>query len=202
MISIGNDIVSLSLTDTRRTCLPQFYNKILNTAEIELYHQGCTLLFEQYVWLLWSIKEAVYKCAKRHNTSLLFSPKKIAVQSITGVRSEAEFTCAATCNGVTYYGKSYLYDEVIHSVVTNQTPSHLDSLHWGLQFIDDDCSENQSAQVRELTRDAVSNMFDTASISFTRADAGYPQLVINNTVSELPLSFSHHGNYVAYALHM
>lgn len=198
MIGVGNDIVSLSLTDARRTRLPQFYNKILNAAEIELY-QGCTLPFEQYVWLLWSIKEAVYKCAKRHNTLLLFSPKKIAVQNIAEAQSGAVFTCTATCNGVTYYGKSYVYDEVIHSVVTNQTPFHLDDLHWGLQFIDDDCSGNQSAQVRELAKDAVSNMFGAGSISFTKADAGYPQLVINNSVSKLPLSFSHHGNYVAYA---
>ena len=201
MISIGNDIVSLNLTDTRRTRLPQFYNKILNAVEIE-QHQRCVLPFEQYVWLLWSIKEAVYKCAKRHNTTLLFSPKKIIVQNITGVQGGAEVTCAATCNRVTYYGKSYVYDQVIHSIATNQTPSRLDSIHWGLQFIGDDCNENQSAQVRELTRDAVSNMFGAASISFTSADAGYPQLVINNTISELPLSFSHHGNYVAYALYL
>ena len=63
MISAGNDIAALAKVNKERIPQPRFYSKILSDSERALYHQPqLTILpFENYVWLLWSVKESVYK---------------------------------------------------------------------------------------------------------------------------------------------
>lgn len=195
MISIGNDIVSLALVNKERTRLPQFYHKILNAPEIEL-HSQCSLPFEQYVWLLWSIKEAVYKCAQRHNTALLFLPKKITVQQVEQIAGE--FTSTASLDGNIFYGKSYVNNAAIHSIVSNHE-HYYTGMYWGEQFIDEDSSENQSLQVRALALSKLSSIYKGTSLHITKTVAGCPVLLVDGAVTSLPISFSHHGNYVAYS---
>src|ERR1700749_1556209 len=80
----GNDIVALSATDRGRTILPRFYTRILDAREQTLYNGQAvqTLPFDNYVWLLWSIKESVYKYKQRTSPELVFSPTKIPVREV------------------------------------------------------------------------------------------------------------------------
>ncbi len=84
MKSAGNDIVALRCIDIQRTGQFRFYSKILSTSEQTLYHQPllADMPFENYVWLLWSVKESVYKFLKRSIPDLIFSPTKICIQEI------------------------------------------------------------------------------------------------------------------------
>ena len=84
MSSAGNDIVALKAIDKQRTNHSRFYSKILSDAEQSLYcrQQGAEMPFENFVWLLWSIKESVYKYLKRTTPGLVFSPTKIIVRNI------------------------------------------------------------------------------------------------------------------------
>src|ERR1700761_7632079 len=77
--STGNDIVDLSATDPLRTCSHRFYSRIISGEEKTLYDQLGGLPFDNYVWLLWSIKESVYKYTSRTNTTLVFAPLTIPV---------------------------------------------------------------------------------------------------------------------------
>src|SRR5450756_2548986 len=84
MKSAGNDIVALRSVDKQRTSQFRFYSKILSALEQALYHQPqfTEMPFENYVWLLWSVKESAYKYLKRTFPSLVFSPIKFVIQHI------------------------------------------------------------------------------------------------------------------------
>jgi hypothetical protein len=79
MHSTGNDIVALGATDKERTSRFRFYSKILSAGEQALYDLTPPdgLPFDRYVWLLWSVKESVYKFRKRAHPGLVFAPTKI-----------------------------------------------------------------------------------------------------------------------------
>jgi phosphopantetheinyl transferase (holo-ACP synthase) len=89
--SAGNDIVALKAIDKLRTNHRRFYSKILSDAEQSLYNRehGTEMPFENFVWLLWSIKESVYKYLKRSTPGLVFSPAKILVRNISSPGSPA-----------------------------------------------------------------------------------------------------------------
>jgi len=77
MLSAGNDIVDLSLIDINKTRDFRFYSKILCHSEQDLYITlDKKINFEQYVWLLWSIKESVYKYFKSFPQALFFLQPK------------------------------------------------------------------------------------------------------------------------------
>ena len=84
MQSAGNDIIDLGAINQKRSGDRKFYSKILSVTEQSLYPRAeyTSLTWEQYVWLLWSIKESAYKYLKRALPDLVFSPKKIIIQKI------------------------------------------------------------------------------------------------------------------------
>src|SRR5579863_5891465 len=84
MKSTGNDIVALSGIDRERTGQARFYSRILALSEQALYCRDrfADLPFEHFVWLLWSVKEAVFKYQKRNMPGLVFSPRRILVQEL------------------------------------------------------------------------------------------------------------------------
>ncbi|HWK03017.1 MAG TPA: 4'-phosphopantetheinyl transferase superfamily protein [Puia sp.] len=92
MSSAGNDIVALAAIDKQRTHHSRFYSKILADAERPLFDslQPGTMSFENFVWLLWSIKESVYKYLKRTEPGLLFAPAKIHIRKIELPRIHAD----------------------------------------------------------------------------------------------------------------
>lgn len=134
MISIGNDIVSLKVIDIPRTQSPQFYSKILSPSEQQLYQeQFNTLPFGHFVWLLWSVKESVYKCLHRHDPHLLFSPIKTELTRLVaptipspyfneelkniGFANNECFCSEVMFESRLFYARSVIYgDEVINTV--------------------------------------------------------------------------------------
>src|ERR1700761_4990502 len=84
MISAGNDIVALNDIDRRRTVEPRFYSRIISHSERELYPrpESPGMSFENFVWLLWSVKESAYKYWQRLEPELTFSPTRIIVSEL------------------------------------------------------------------------------------------------------------------------
>jgi phosphopantetheinyl transferase (holo-ACP synthase) len=84
MRSTGNDIVALGAIDRQRSNQIQCYSKILSVSEQALYARQDfkAMPFENFVWLLWSVKESAYKYLKRLRPDLLFAPVKIVVQGL------------------------------------------------------------------------------------------------------------------------
>lgn len=212
MISTGNDIVDLSKIDNQRTAQPRFFGKMLVPAEIEMYNAHKELPFVTYVWLLWSIKESVFKFHKRNNPALHFAPRKTIVQELSVApdaiqqlnnvvtvdymyKADVSVRSVISLDGHTFYGTSYFYKDVIHSIAQAHRETET---QWAIQRTDKDTYEEQSLAVREFFTKHFSHP-NTERISVRKNEVGYPVVTVDGIVSNMPVSFSHHGNYVAFS---
>ncbi|MDO6429995.1 4'-phosphopantetheinyl transferase superfamily protein [Flavitalea sp. BT771] len=200
-ISIGNDIVAMDAIDAGRTMLPVFYSRILSPDELELYSKKDfpALPFEQFVWLLWSIKESVYKCVKRQNAHLNFSPQKIIVKQLKqSADPSASYHSFVRFNSTLIYARSRVSDKCIYTLATND-PARFDNICWDVQQIEQTDHIHQSKSVRSFVIERLQHYFPGDNLLIEKAEAGYPILVRNSTVTNLPISFSHHHNLIFYS---
>ena len=211
MTAIGNDIVDLKTIDIARTCKPQFYSKILSAAEQQLFNVSLQLPFQNFVWLFWSVKEAAYKCLQRHQSDLVFSPVKIEVRLIappiqtvtlsitdklicTGF-NEPYYKAEININNKTLYARSVIYgDELIHTIVC--LDDSFDSVYWGTKHIG---TADLSAAVRIFLAERLNALFPGEIFNIVKDAAGVPSVIIKEKTL-LPVSLSHHGSYVGYAM--
>ncbi|QKJ32652.1 4-phosphopantetheinyl transferase family protein [Mucilaginibacter mali] len=215
MNSIGNDIIALNTIDTARTRNPRFYKKILAETEQQLYYANLSHIpLEQFVWLLWSVKEAAYKCLQRLQPDLVFSPVKTVVISLdtpvkaspaipvnivsTGFDDDASFRATISFQNQTLYSRSIIYgDEVLHTVASFNPD--LRNIHWGIKRIDTTDPQTQSSAVRQfLLADPLLSYNKNYSVE--KSSSGYPFITAKGKNTGAMVSLSHHGEWVGYAV--
>ncbi len=217
MRSAGNDIVALKTISTKRTGNKRFYSKILSDTELELYHQQAfgEMPFENFVWLLWSVKESMYKFLKRSIPHLFFCPSKFIVQHIhfphyvsgikfTGNQLENTDLCDEDfCRSIIFfennifYSRSVIQDEFISTVVNDS--ENFSKICWGLKSIDDASYENQSKEVRVFILNKLNYFFPNDNLRIEKHPAGYPLLLQEEKEINIPVSLSHHDHFIAYS---
>ncbi|MBV9961768.1 MAG: 4'-phosphopantetheinyl transferase superfamily protein [Parafilimonas sp.] len=214
MISIGNDIISLQLINPERTKQKKFYSKIICKQETELFSSVCesNISFEKFVWLAWSIKESVYKFNKRNNMEAAFSPTKIIIEKIElpvlenvfrfndkvyeniVFKKKECYCCEVRFNSSALYARTIINDEMIFTVV-NDT-DYFENVYCGIKEIDNDSYVHQSESVRHFVLNKLNQLFQNKNFSIQKSETGYPFI---QEKKYLPLSFAHHGSFVAYA---
>jgi hypothetical protein len=196
-MSTGNDIVALTMMDGDRTSRYRFYSRILSPAELPLYDELADggLSFSSFVWLMWSIKESVYKYVSRSDRRLVFTPLKIPV---SGLRAREDY-CEGEIpyGGLTIYSRSFLSDEAIMTVVSEE--KEFSDSRWGLQVIGDLGYNNQSDQVRTFALQSLSTVLSGAALRIVKAPDGPPEVWDGDCPLDIPLSLAHHGRYVAWS---
>lgn len=215
MRSAGNDIVALRSVDKERTSQFRFYSKILSASEQSLYHQPqwTNIPFENYVWLLWSVKESVYKYLKRSIPGLVFSPTKICIQNITipatnlmntfkcvqwqNTGHDEAFYCGTIIyEGHTFYSRSKITEDWIATVVNDD--EKFDNVCWGIQSIDDTDYYNQSKAARTLLLKKI-NSFFLCDLQVRKSPVGYPVILNGKQDLHIPASLTHDDCFVAYS---
>ena len=220
MKSTGNDIVALNVVNRQRTNHYNFYSKILSVSEQSLYYrQGfAEMPFEKFVWLLWSIKESVYKYLKRTKPGLVFSPTKIIIQridppfrriitSFNGIQWENNVneSCEIFYKGVTvfgpdiFYSRSKIHDELISTVVSND--ENFENIWWGIKSINHTGYDNQSKAVRAFILDKLYSILPGAkdNLSIGKCPQGCPVVLKEAKEMNIPVSLAHHGYFIAYS---
>ena len=217
MRSTGNDIIGLKSIDPHLTIQQRFYSKILSFSELELYYRKAseTIPFENFIWLLWSVKESVYKYQKRNFPDLVFSPGKILIQTIdfpeeypvtefgtiqheSNSFCEGEFYRCKVCIGTeVFYSRSKVHNELIYTVVNDS--EKFENIWWGIKFIDDADYVSQSSEVRSFVLNKLSSFFPSADLQIEKRQVGYPVLLKAKKELDLPISFTHHDHFIAYS---
>ncbi|QEC76737.1 4'-phosphopantetheinyl transferase family protein [Mucilaginibacter ginsenosidivorax] len=215
IISAGNDIVDLQAIDTKRTSEPRFYTKFITGPETQLHSQPqlAGMPIECFVWLLWSVKESVYKFAQRHNPDLVFSPSKIVVEHIASTLSIARTTkgpiefqgfddqscynSTIAFNQHTFYSRSVITSGFIVTVVNNS--DNFEKIYWGVKPIDNSNPAYQSIKVREFILKKLGTFFESDQLNIIKSPSGCPILCDGLNEITVPVSLAHHGQYVAYA---
>jgi phosphopantetheinyl transferase (holo-ACP synthase) len=214
MNSSGNDIVSLNAIDINRTLQPRFYSKILAASEITAYDQyKDTISLENFVWLLWSIKESAYKFLQRNNPDLVFSPTRciinhldipaeystdesIAILQDTGFDNQPVFKSIIKVGTETLYSRSVVNSDFIFSVVNED--NDFDDTGWGVKWINDASSDNQSAEVRTFLLAKLKSDLSSNNLQIVKNNHGCPTLLSGEV--DIPISLAHHGHWVGYSL--
>jgi phosphopantetheinyl transferase (holo-ACP synthase) len=217
MISAGNDVVSLAAIDVTRTNQHKFYSKILSESEIPLYNEFslAQIPFENFVWLLWSIKESVYKFLQRNNPALIFTPVKFVVtdiglpegfspkgfsspivegvdfKNIPAIKSTIKFA------DYTLHACSLLYNELIHTVVSRNID--FENIYWGIKKIESDNGTLQSAEVRLFLSERLKKFYGDDNIIIDKNPDGCPVILRSGADITVPVSLSHHGRFVGYS---
>lgn len=213
MISTGNDIIALKTINIARTKKQNFYRKIISASEKDLYdHQFADKLpLDVFVWLLWSVKESVYKYLKRIAPELIFSPTRIIVNQLTlpsdnfaGQFENIGFDDNSVYQGVVEFGEHTLYsrsvinEEFIFSVV-NATDDFT-RVSWGIKLIDSSDPDAQSKAVRDFLIRALNPLLPGSNLLVEKSPHGYPLVLKDGVEILLPVSLAHHGHYVAYSI--
>lgn len=175
---MGYDIVDLALTDPARSAVPAFYNKILNPQDTPC---PSSLSHHQYLWLCWSVKEAVYKYACRLQPGLVFSPTRIVLETL-----DSDGRARVRWGAARYLTQTRVTDRYLVTIAHDGGP-----VRRGFQVLPADADPSQSVRALVLS--------DTGpgwSVE-TRSD-GCPTLV--GPGGRVPVSFSHHGAYAGYSL--
>ena len=186
MISIGNDIISLNAINPHRTEQFRFYSKIASPSELKLFNieEFSGMSFENFVWLLWSIKESVYKFQKRNFPNLKFSPVKIEIEKIhfPKKRSVSKFknlefnqdsfykeefhTGTARFGNNIFYFKSIMNEDLISTIVSND--EKFENTWWGFKSIDYNNYESHAKEVRIIALNELKTIYPKNSFNIRK----------------------------------
>ena len=229
MKSAGNDIVALRAVDQQRTHYNRFYSKILSDTEHSFFcrQQPAEMPFENFVWLLWSVKESVYKYLKRTRADLVFSPTKIILfkidpprqrgdgvfgysPTVTSEGGQWETRNAGSCEEALYKGivlfesqpfyfRSILCPAFISTIVNAE--ESFENIWWGIKLIDHSDYHHQSAAVRAFALGQLKAVLpaDAGTLQIGKSPLGYPVVLKDTEEMEIPLSFAHHDRFITYS---
>lgn len=107
---IGNDVVDLVLAQKESNWKRKgFLNKLFTSFEQDLIQKASNQ--DEIVWMLWSIKESVYKACQRINYNEGFYPIKIEILEIN-VQNESIIQLFGTF----FYGKTTIDKDFIKTI--------------------------------------------------------------------------------------
>jgi phosphopantetheinyl transferase (holo-ACP synthase) len=218
MTSMGNDIVALKAINITRSKQFNFYSKFISIAEENIYNQQlyAEIPFENFVWLLWSIKESVFKYLQRIKPDLVFSPCKICITQLRlpaqnlvmefegnemegrGFNDEAVYKTEVAFGAYMLYSRSVISNEFIFSAVNHE--DDFENTNWGIQAITSSDPEYQSKAVRMLLINRLMILFPGVDLAIGKSPYGYPVLLINGAEeTTIPISLTHHNHFVGYS---
>jgi phosphopantetheinyl transferase (holo-ACP synthase) len=215
MISTGNDIIALKTINIARTKQRIFYKKIISDSEKDLYDSQFSdkLPFDVFVWLLWSVKESLYKYLQRITPELVFSPARMIIiqldlpaEHFAGQLVARDFDDHSVYKGVvkfgdhTLYSRSVINEEFIFSVINGT--DDFGHIRWGIRLIDSADPDAQSKAVREFLIQTLSPLFPGGDLLVGKSPQGFPIILKDGVEITLPVSLAHHGHYVGYSVAM
>lgn len=114
---IGNDVVDLKLAKAESNWQRKgFLDKIYTKCEQNLIWNSTNP--ETTVWILWSLKESVYKAYQRMNYNRGFYPTKIQIQSLELIKSK--YHSHIEVYNTEFYGITTENSNFVHSIVTHK----------------------------------------------------------------------------------
>jgi phosphopantetheinyl transferase (holo-ACP synthase) len=214
LTSVGNDIIDLSAVDSQRSADFKFYSKFLTKSEQDLCQNVSEdISIIEGVWLLWSIKESVYKYLKRYQPQLIFSPIGIVVRQINIptfpliIGNESLNTEIANHPSVLYTGNLSAGNETLHFRSTIQfgfistivdKNAVFENVYWGVSRIHLTDQASQSDLVRSFTLAKLKEICSDGLFSITKTVSGYPIILNHGVKTDIILSLAHHSRFVSY----
>jgi len=115
---LGNDIVDLKFAKLHYNWRRKGYlNKIFSARELELINSSKSE--DTMVWVLWSMKEAAYKCYNRLTSERLFNPQAFECALFSSCNNSASGVVKR--NGQSFFTKTDISKNYVHTLAYSGT---------------------------------------------------------------------------------
>ncbi|GAB2534574.1 4'-phosphopantetheinyl transferase family protein [Spirosoma aerophilum] len=192
---IGNDIVDLAQAKRESNWQRRGYlDKIFTPHEQQLIQTATDP--DQLVWLLWSMKESVYKLAVRRTRNRVFAPGRITCE-LAGPVSKCS-------TGFVYYEEWYHTISTLTSTYVSTIAFSADDIPVYNQVIlpfETTSVLAQQDMIRKKIRQHAARLFnlDDQEIHLRKDSIGAPVIMVRGA-GERPVSLSHHGHFGAFVI--
>lgn len=189
MIAVGNDIVDLTAPQNIGVENNKRYiSRIIADKELGLI----PFITDQYIWLLWSIKETFYKVLAKQGHANQFYPKKIIVKSLN--RIGENYYATVSWNDITINTVSHITYNYIHT--TSHQPENVLT-----NKVFESNPEQVSHDLRQYLKNdlALDLQIPQQQIIIEKDRKNIPKISILNTSLMVDVSFSHDYNFGAYS---
>jgi phosphopantetheinyl transferase (holo-ACP synthase) len=191
-VSVGNDVVDLDDPETRLDGLhPRWSERVFCAAERDALDASRSR--HRLHWALWAAKESAFKARKRLEPRAIFSPVEFEVEL-----SPLPATAGVAVGRVVHRGEVFglevhLDDTRVHAVATSQEGAGARVL-WKVERAQGD----PSVTARRLAAKAIGSALglDPAGL---RIVGRPPVAFFRDHRSDVGVSLSHHGRFVAFA---
>ncbi len=195
---IGNDIIDIAEAFKINWKREGFLQKIFNKNEKNWISNSNNPGL--IVWLLWSMKESAYKIFFRQYLERVYNPVKFECKLIK--ENSNLFHGEVDFNDITYSTSSKILEEVISTTAVIMNGPSASKI--AQENIKCSCAD-YSTQHKELYNFTLKKISDKINKPFNALSIqkdlyGIPHLFYKNSLLNIPISLSHHGNYAAYAI--
>jgi phosphopantetheinyl transferase (holo-ACP synthase) len=191
---LGNDVVDLGDPETRPGARHPGFDARVFTPEERAWLSAAPDP-ERLRWSLWAAKEAAYKCLKKLAPDTRFSPVRFAV------RLETDRIGSVECAGRRLRVALFREGDALHAVATDAADPEREVLRGLAALPAEPDPEHASQEARRLARETGAAGLGCPAEQLEIAREGRrPRLLRRGGLTELDLSLSHHGRFVAAAL--
>jgi phosphopantetheinyl transferase (holo-ACP synthase) len=179
----------------------RFLKKILTDAEIEFVRNAENS--EETLWALWACKEATYKVKKKSFPDTAFIPRQwqVTFNNTKSTYSNGEVIIPGKGS---VYVRLFSNLQYVHCVGADSIKA-LDNLIWSVDILPEEEEINPSLFLREcLGKNLAKHLslnFHDIKIKRTRKNGELqpPGVYISGRKTDIEISLSHDGRFVAYA---
>ena len=201
---VGNDVVDLrEPANAGKSRNSRFLKKILTNAEIEFVKNSENP--DAALWSLWACKEAAYKVIKKSFSEIAFIPRRwqVTFNKRKLTHSDGEVIIPGTDS---VYIRLFFNSQYVHCIGSDH-PATLDKLIWSVEALPHK-TDNPSLFLRDCIR---RKLADTFSLEFRdleirrkreNGELGTPRVYVAGKKTDIDISLSHDGRFVAYAYHL
>jgi len=198
---VGNDVVDLKEPAIAgKSSEPRFLKKILTDTETEFIKNA--IRPEVALWSLWASKEAAYKVKSKSFPGIPFIPRRWQVVFNKPQKDYTDGKVIIPEGGIVHI-RLYSNLQYVHCVGAD-SPAVLDKLIWSVEMLPEK-EINPSLFLRErlgkkLARNFSLNFHDII-IKRTKINGRLlkPQVYVGGKETDIDISLSHDGRFVAYS---
>jgi phosphopantetheinyl transferase (holo-ACP synthase) len=179
----------------------RFLKKILTNAEIEFVQNAKNP--DLALWSHWACKETAYKVVKKSLSDAAFLPRQwqVTFNKRESIHSDGEVTIPGHDS---VYIRLFSNSNYVHCVGADVLTS-LDKLIWSVEALPEEERINPSLYLRNCLGQSLAKHFSLNShnikIKRTRENGEIqpPHVYLNGSKTDIDISLSHDGRFVAYA---
>ncbi|KPA12095.1 holo-[acyl-carrier-protein] synthase [Candidatus Magnetomorum sp. HK-1] len=214
MIHVGNDIVDLASPFAHGKCRDQkFVNRVLTNKEQKVIQGG--QFDNRLLWTYWAAKESAFKVISKIQPNVSSSPRNYEV-SFDGDTQLSKQTGVVNTpvSHVHFCANTYVSSgkEWIHCVGSSKELDNGSDIVYRAKQIDhlfdyhfSHASKNESSHVRKVAGKKIAELLSESpkDVVFRKnahkGEQPYPKVYLQDRKTNIDVSFSHDGRFVAYA---